>query len=83
MAPIKTPEDCLLLARRLAEYYQRRLNRLRGVGPNARRGDLYEMLEAKIMRDAASDLARRINRGIVQGRHPAHKRVTRGKGRKR
>jgi hypothetical protein len=77
MAPIKTPEDALRLIRALAEYYQRRLNRMHGVGvPAGRKGEtnLYDQLQTKIRRDAASEIARRLSRGIDQGKHPAGKR---------
>jgi hypothetical protein len=75
--PIKTAEDALRLIRSLAEYYQRRLNQMHGVGvPAGRKGEhnLYDQLQTKIRRDSASEIARRLARGIEQGKHPAGKR---------
>jgi hypothetical protein len=84
MAPIRTPEDALRLVRSLAEYDQRRLHRLQGVGSDrARVASLYDQVRCKICRDACSDIARRINRGIEQGKHPELKRPKKPKRRDR
>ena len=81
MAPIKSPEDALMLVRKLAEYYQRRLNRLMGVGRSGvSQTGLYDIIRCKTHRDAASEIARRLHRGIEQGKHPELKRPRKKKG---
>jgi hypothetical protein len=77
--PVKDVEAAVRLCRGLAEYYQRRLNRLLGVGTDGhkerraraahRRSATEEVIDIamlKARRDCASELARRIHRGHEQ-----------------
>lgn len=70
MAPIKTLHDAALLCKRLANYYQRRINRLQGVGPAFSKREprggldlLLSMAEIRAKRDLASTLYRRFHHG--------------------
>jgi hypothetical protein len=77
MPPVRDVESAVKLCRSLADFYQRRLNRLLGVGVDglkerraaSRKSQTEQVIDIamlKARRDCASELARRIHRGHEQ-----------------